>query len=63
MNGTRQTSHMHKYGESKTTQIIMATLGHVTSGGGHTKFQASCIKCTRIKFLLHETTKTLNGKG
>jgi len=40
MNGARQTSHMHKYGESKT-QIIMATLGHVTSGAGHMKFQAT----------------------
>jgi len=41
MNGARQTSHMHKYGESKTTQIIMATLGHVSSGAGHMKFQAA----------------------
>ena len=28
MNGARQMSHMHKYGESKTTQIIMATPDH-----------------------------------
>jgi Cft2 family RNA processing exonuclease len=30
----RETPRMHKYGESKTTQIVMATVRHVTSGLG-----------------------------
>jgi len=31
---------MHKYGESKMTQIMMATVPHVTSSSGLRKFQA-----------------------
>jgi len=31
---------MHKYGESKMTRIMMATLCHVTSTSGLRKFQA-----------------------
>jgi len=31
---------MCKYGESKTTQIMMATVPHVTSGSGLRKFLA-----------------------
>jgi len=36
----RETPRMHKYGESKTTQIMMATVRHVTSSLGLRKFQA-----------------------
>jgi len=36
----RETPQMHKYGESKTTQIMMATVRHVTSSSGLRKFQA-----------------------
>jgi hypothetical protein len=36
----RETPRMRKYGESKTTRIVMATVRHVTSGSGLTKFQA-----------------------
>jgi len=36
----RETPQMHKYGESKMTQIMMATVRHVTSSLGLTKFQA-----------------------
>ena len=36
----RETPRMHKYGESKTTRIMMATVRHVTSSSGHRKFQA-----------------------
>ena len=36
----RETARMRKYGESKTTRIMMATLPHVTSGLGLRKFQA-----------------------
>ena len=31
---------MRKYGESKTTRIMMATVRHVTSSSGLRKFQA-----------------------
>jgi hypothetical protein len=34
----RETPPMCKYGESKTTQIMMATVPHVTSGSGLGKF-------------------------
>jgi len=37
----RETSRMHKYGESKTTLIMMATVRHVTSSSGLRKFQAA----------------------
>jgi len=37
---------MRKYGESKTTRIMMATVPHVTSVSGLRKFQAD-------GFLLH----------
>jgi len=36
----RETARMHKYGESKTTRIMMATVPHVTYGLGLRKFQA-----------------------
>jgi len=35
-----ETPRMHKYGESKTTQIMMATARHVTSSSELRKFQA-----------------------
>jgi len=31
---------MHKYGERKTTQIMMATVPHVTAWAGRTKYHA-----------------------
>jgi len=34
----RETALMSKYGESKTTRIMMATVPHVTSGLVHRKF-------------------------
>jgi len=36
----REMPQMRKYGESKTTQIMMATVPRVTSGSGLRKFQA-----------------------
>jgi len=36
MNG-RQTPRMHKYGESKMSQIMMATVHHITAWAGPTK--------------------------
>jgi len=35
-----KTPRMCKYGESKMTRIMMATVPHVTSGSGLRKFQA-----------------------
>jgi hypothetical protein len=35
----RETARMRKYGESKTTRIMMATVPHVTSGSGLTNFR------------------------
>jgi len=36
----RETPRIRKYGESKTTRIMMAIVPHVTSGSGLRKFQA-----------------------
>jgi len=44
----RETARMRKYGESKTTQIMMATVPHFTSGLGLTKFQADGFLLTRV---------------
>jgi hypothetical protein len=37
----REMPQMHKYGESKKTQIMMATVRHVTSSSGLRKFLAA----------------------
>jgi len=39
---------MSKYGESKTTRIMMATVPHVTSSLGLRKFQADGVLLTRV---------------
>jgi hypothetical protein len=44
----RETARMRKYGESKTTRIMMATEPHVTSGLGLRKFQADGFLLTRV---------------
>jgi len=41
-------ARMCKFGESKTTQIMMATVPHVTSGLGLRKFQADGFLLTRV---------------
>ena len=41
-------ARMRKYGESKTTRIMMATVPHVTSGLGLRKFQADGFFLTRV---------------
>ena len=43
---------MHKYGESKTTRIMMATVPHVTSGSGLRKFQADGFFFVRVYSLV-----------
>jgi hypothetical protein len=37
----REMPQMYKYGETKTTQIMMATVRHVNSSSGLRKFQAA----------------------
>jgi len=45
---------MHKYGESKTTRIMMAAVPHITSGSGLRKFQANGLLLDRVyKRYLH----------
>ena len=44
----RETARMRKYGESKTTRIMMATVPHVTSGLALRKFQADGFLLTRV---------------
>ena len=44
----REAARMRKYGESKTTRIMMATVPHVTSGSGLRKFQADGFLLTRV---------------
>jgi len=44
----RETPRMRKYGESKTTRIMMATVPHVTSGSGLRKFQADGFLFNRV---------------
>jgi len=44
----KETARMGKYGESKTTRIMMATVPHVTSGLGLKKFQADGFLLTRV---------------
>ena len=44
----RETPRMRKYGESKMTRIMMATVPHVTSGSGLRKFQADGFLLDRV---------------
>ena len=46
--GDRETARMRKYGESKTTRIMMATVPRVTSGLGLRKFQADGFLLTGV---------------
>ena len=49
-----ETARMRKYGESKTTRIMMATVPRVASGLGLRKFQADGFLLTRV----YRPTKT-----
>jgi len=44
----RERARMRKYGDSKTTRIMMATVPHVTSGLGLRKCQADGFLLTRV---------------
>ena len=48
----RETARMRKYGESKTTRIMMATVPHIISGLGLRKFQADGFLLTRVYTLM-----------
>jgi len=47
-----ETPQIRKYGESKTTRIMMATVPHVTSGLGLRKFQAHGFLSDRVYLIL-----------
>jgi len=64
----REMPQMRKYGESKTTRIMMATVPHVTSGSGLGKFHADvflfgrvylCICAFMYSFWLHQWPYTV----
>jgi len=44
----RETPRMRKYGESKTTRIMKATVRHVTAWAGLRKFQADGFLLDRV---------------
>jgi len=44
----RETLRMHKYGESKTTRIMMATVPHITAWAGRMKYQATWFLLNRV---------------
>jgi len=48
----RDMPRMRKYGESKTTRIMMATAPHVTFGSGLRKFQADGFLFDRVYLLI-----------
>ena len=56
----RETARMRKYGESKTTRIMLATVPHVTSGLGFRKFQADGFLLTRVYLPPAVSVKTLH---
>jgi len=59
----RETARMRKYGESKRTRIMMATVPHVTSGLELRKFQADGFLLTRVYFQRISQEKKNPGEG
>jgi len=55
----RETPRMRKYGESKTTRIMIATVPHVTSGSGLRKFQADGSLFDRVYISRNIEARTL----
>ena len=53
----REMPRMHKYGESKTIQILMATVPHVTSGSGLGKFQADGFLFDRVYLIIQDVSQ------
>jgi len=58
----RETARMRKYGESKTTRIMMATVSHVTSGLGLRKFQADGFLLTRVYLRMEQFQQAIHPK-
>jgi hypothetical protein len=44
----RETPQLRKYGDSKTTQIMMATVPHLTAWAGRTKYHADGFLFDRV---------------
>jgi hypothetical protein len=44
----RETPQIHKYGATKTTRIMIATVRHVTAWAGRTKYQATWFLLNRV---------------
>jgi len=59
----RETARMRKYGESKTTRIMMSSVLHVTSGLGLRKFQADGFLLTRVYSVLPRIHVEIFHKG
>ena len=57
----RDTPRMRKYGESKTSRIMMATAPQVTSGSGLRKFQADGFLFDRVYIFVLTTYQPENG--
>ena len=55
----RETPRMLKYGESKTTRIMMATVPHVTSGSELRKLKADGFLLDRVYMLLLDQVETV----
>jgi len=53
---------MHKYGESKMTQIMMATVCHVIAWAGRMKYQAAWFLLNRVYHIL-QTHEHLHTAG
>jgi len=54
----RETARTRKYGESKTTRIMMATVPHVTSGSRLRKFQADGFLLDRVyKYMVQVSSR------
>jgi len=49
----RETPRMHKYGERKTSRIMMATVSHVTARAARTKYQAAWFCWTECTYSKH----------
>jgi len=58
----RETPRMRKYGESKTTRIMMAAVPHVTSGSGLRKFQADGFLSDRVYIHVLRLSKNVSRK-
>ena len=58
----RETSRKSKYGESKATRIMMATVPHVISGLGLIKFQTDGFLLTRV-YTNTNTLTTVTRRG